>query len=158
EPGWSAPGERAELLRRFRASGWRAPARELLGAAERWQKWALYDLAPLPRWGRGPVTLVGDAAPPLLPYLAPGAAMAIEDAAVLANCLARTPGDPAGAMRAYERARLGRTARVQRTARRIGKVYHMGSAVAFLRTLALLAMGGERLISRYDWIYRWKPG
>jgi salicylate hydroxylase len=83
--------------------------------------------------------------------------MAIEDAAVLARCLARSPDEPAGAMRAYERARLKRTARTQRAARRTGRVYHMGGAEAFLRTLALLAMGGERLISRYDWIYRWAP-
>src|ERR1044071_7681918 len=58
-----------------------------LRATEQWQKWALFDCAPLPRWGKGPVTLLGDAAHPMLPYLAQGAAMAIEDAAVLAQCL-----------------------------------------------------------------------
>ena len=62
---------------------------------ERWHKWALYDLPPLRRWGDGPVTLLGDAAHPMLPFLAQGAAMAIEDAAVLADRLARDPDDPA---------------------------------------------------------------
>jgi salicylate hydroxylase len=156
EPGWSAQGKPAELLAHFPARMWQAPAREMLGAAQHWQKWALYDCAPLAHWGRGPVTLLGDAAHPMLPYLAQGAAMAIEDAAVLGLCLARAPHDPAGAMRSYERARLARTARTQRAARRNGTVYHMGGAAASLRTLALLAMGGQRLISRYDWLYGWK--
>jgi salicylate hydroxylase len=93
----------------------------------------------------------------MLPYLAQGAAMAIEDAAVLARRLGQSPDDPARAMRLYERHRHRRTARAQRAARRNGAVYHMGGAEAFLRTLALLAMGGRRIIGRYDWLYRWKP-
>jgi salicylate hydroxylase len=83
--------------------------------------------------------------------------MAIEDAAILANELARTPDQAASAMRRYEAARQRRTARVQRTARRNGVIYHMGGAEAFLRGVAIAAMGGERIISRYDWLYRWKP-
>jgi 2-polyprenyl-6-methoxyphenol hydroxylase-like FAD-dependent oxidoreductase len=156
EPGWSVPGRRDEVLARYRAGMWPALARAMLAAPERWQKWALYDRAPLSRWGKGPVTLLGDAAHPMLPYLAQGAAMAIEDAAVLAANLAATPGDLAGAMRRYERARRGRTARVQRAARRNGIAYHMGGAGAFLCTLALMAMGGNRLLRRYDWLYGWK--
>jgi salicylate hydroxylase len=135
---------------------WQAPARELIGAAAQWRKWALYDCAPLKRWGSGPVTLLGDAAHPMLPYLAQGAAMAIEDAAVLAQCLARTPDDTPGALRRYEDQRLDRTRRAQRAARRNGMVYHMGGAEAFLRTLALLAMRGSGLLRHYDWLYRWK--
>jgi salicylate hydroxylase len=92
----------------------------------------------------------------MLPYLAQGAAMAIEDAAVIAECLARTPDDPAGAARAYETKRRRRTARTQRAARRNGTVYHMGGAETALRVLALLTMGGDKLIRRYDWLYGWK--
>ena len=102
------------------------------------------------------MTLLGDAAHPMLPYLAQGAAMAIEDAAVLAQRLAEMPDDPAGAMRLYERQRQRRTARTQRAARRNGAIYHMGGPAAFLRTLALAAMGGERLLTGYDWLYGWK--
>jgi salicylate hydroxylase len=92
----------------------------------------------------------------MLPYLAQGAAMAIEDAAVLAQRLADMPDDPAGAMRLYEQQRQWRTARTQRAARRNGAVYHMGGPAAFLRTLALSAMGRERLLTGYDWLYGWK--
>jgi salicylate hydroxylase len=157
EPGWSAPGERAEILARFPAGMWPAAVRTILAAPQHWHKWALYDRAPLAHWGKGPVTLLGDAAHPMLPYLAQGAAMAIEDAAVLAHRLASTPEAPDRAMRLYERQRRSRTARAQRAARRNGTVYHMGGAEAFLRTLALLAMGGKRLLSRYDWLYGWQP-
>ena len=157
EPGWTAPGWRDEVLTRYPAQEWPAPARALLGTPQQWQKWALYDRTPLAHWGRGPVTLLGDAAHPMLPYLAQGAAMAIEDAAVLAQRLAEAPDDPAAAMRRYERQRLSRTARAQRAARRNGTIYHMGGAQALLRTVALLAMGGH-LVRRYDWLYGWKPG
>jgi salicylate hydroxylase len=157
EGGWSAPGERDDLLARYPAGLWPAPARAVLAAPQRWQKWALYDRTPLADWGRGPVTLLGDAAHPMLPYLAQGAAMAIEDAAVLARRLAETPDDPAGALRRYERQRHARTARAQRSARRNGAVYHMGGAQALLRTLVLMAMGGKRLLRSYDWLYGWTP-
>ena len=157
ERGWNAPGERDEVLARYPTGMWPPSARAILGAPQHWHKWALYDRPPLARWGKGPVTLLGDAAHPMLPYLAQGAAMAIEDAAVLAQRLAVTPDDPDGAMRRYERLRRKRTARAQRAARRNGKVYHMGGAEAFLRTIALLAMGGQRLLARYDWLYGWKP-
>jgi salicylate hydroxylase len=156
EPGWSAPGARSEILARFPADAWQTTARELIGAADKWQKWALYDCAPLARWGKGPVTLLGDAAHPMLPYLAQGAAMAIEDAAVLAQCLALSPDDAPAALRAYEDERRQRTARTQRASRRNGTVYHMGGAAAFLRTLALMAMRDSGLLRRYDWLYRWK--
>jgi len=158
ESGWSEPGDRAELLARYPAGMWPALARAALAAPRQWQKWALFDRQPLAHWGKGPVTLVGDAAHPMLPYLAQGAAMAIEDAAVLGLRLANAPDDLALAMRRYERQRRGRTTRAQRAARRNGTVYHMGGAEAFLRNLALIAMGGgSRLLSRYNWLYGWKP-
>ncbi len=157
ETGWSAPGEGAELLARFRPRAWRGPPREILGAARQWSKWALYDLPPLRHWGDGPVTLVGDAGHPMLPYLAQGAAMAIEDAATLGRCMAQAPDDPAAAMRRYERERRARTARTQRAARRNGTVYHMTGVAGLLRSLALATLGGERLISRYDWLYGYVP-
>jgi salicylate hydroxylase len=157
EPGWSAPGERTDILARYSAPMWSASPRAILAAPQQWQKWALYDRAPLARWGKGAVTLLGDAAHPMLPYLAQGAAMAIEDAAVLAQRLADTRSDPAAAMRRYERQRRARTARAQRAARRNGIVYQLGGPGAFLRTLALSAIGSERLLARYDWLYGWTP-
>jgi salicylate hydroxylase len=157
-PGWSAPAEREEVLRRFAERAWAAPARELLATPERWLKWALADRPPIRQWGRGPATLLGDAAHPMLPFLAQGAAMAIEDAAVLADCMAKLPGDPAAAMRTYERQRRRRTRAAQRQSRANGRVYQYGGPVGFVRNLALAVMGGKRLLRRYDWIYAFVVG
>jgi salicylate hydroxylase len=165
EAGWNAPGERAEILARYGAETWPPAARTVLAAAPQWHKWALYDRPPIGEaraaagtaWGHGAVTLLGDAAHPMLPYLAQGAAMAIEDAWVLARALAERRDDAPAALRGYERERHGRTARVQHAAHRTGTVYHLGGGAALLRRLVLAAMGGQRLIARYDWIYGWTP-
>ena len=157
ETGWSAAGDRDEILARYPAGIWHGAPRDLIAAAPSWQKWALYDCSPLKQWGKGPVTLLGDAAHPMLPYLAQGAAMAIEDAAVLAQCLAQSPDNATAALRSYEGKRQKRTARAQRAARRNGTVYHMGGAEAFLRGIALVAMRGTGLLRQYGWLYRWQP-
>jgi salicylate hydroxylase len=156
--GWNNAGHRDEILRRFSRWSWAAPARAVLGAPEEWAKWTLYDRPPLRRWGNGPVTLLGDAAHPMLPFLAQGAAMAIEDGAVLAECLAAAPTDPVFAMRSYEALRRRRTAKAQRAARRHGRHYHMAGPAAVLRNLTLRFLGGEELLRRYDWLYGWPPG
>lgn len=158
EPGWSAPGSPAEILARFPAPAWRGPPRDLLAAADRWSRWGLFEAPPLASWGRGPVTLLGDAAHPILPYLAQGAAMAIEDAAVLGQCLGQAGSDPVPALRLYEKRRRARTTRTQREAHRAGDIYHMTGMAGLMRSLALAAMGGERLIRRHDWLYGWAPG
>ena len=156
-PGWSEPGERDEIIARFATWRWAKLARELIAAPERWHKWALYDLPPLKSWGDGPVTLIGDAAHPMLPFLAQGAAMAIEDAAVLAASMARTPDDVAGAMRRYENERRRRVRKAQRGARRNSGVYRLSAAEAVLRNLTLRAIGGKMLLRSYDWLYDWRP-
>jgi salicylate hydroxylase len=156
QQGWSAAGEADALLARYSPWHWAEPARALLALPERWLKWALFDLAPIRGWGDGPVTLLGDAAHPMLPFLAQGAAMAIEDAAVLADNLARRPDDPAAGMRRYERARRRRTARVQRAARRNGRIYHVTAGEAVMRNLMLRLASGKMLLRRYDWLYDWR--
>ena len=154
---WNTRAGRDEVLERFPAPAWAAAARRLLAAPEHWQKWALYDRAPSTTWGYGPVTLLGDAAHPMLPFLAQGASMAIEDAAVLAHELARLPGDRNAALRHYETARRARTARIQRASRRANLHFHLQGPAAFARDTLLRALGGKRLLTRYDWIYRWRP-
>jgi salicylate hydroxylase len=156
-PGWSEPASRADLLRRISKSDWAPQALSLISTPESWLKWALYDLKPIPRWSQGPVALLGDAAHPMLPYLAQGAAMAIEDAAVVAQCLARTPDDPTAALQAYWAARHARAHKVQRLAARNGARYHLSGVRAMVRNLAMHALGGARLLHHYDWLYDWRP-
>jgi salicylate hydroxylase len=156
-PGWSAAGDRAEILRHYARFTWHEKARAIVALPEEWLKWALYERRkPFPG-GDGPVTLVGDAAHPMLPFLAQGAGMAIEDAAVLADCLARDLEHPADALRAYERARLKRTARAQQMSRKQGRIYGMSGPEALARNIAMRLLGNERLLARQDWLYSWKP-
>jgi salicylate hydroxylase len=82
--------------------------------------------------------------------------MAIEDAAVLAGALAATPDNAPAALRRYEQARAARTARVWRAARRNDTVYHLPWPASVARDLAMAAMGNDRLLAHYDWIYEWK--
>ena len=105
--GWSTPGSREELLALY--DGWHPDATGMMAIAppEHLIKWALFDRPPLDRWTEGAVALLGDAAHPMLPFLGLGAAMAIEDAMVLARVLAESP-DPAGLAR-YAALRQPRT-------------------------------------------------
>jgi salicylate hydroxylase len=156
EPGWSGPADRAALLARMRGA---APAlTAVLEAGEVWHKWALFDPQPLAAWSRGPVTLLGDAAHPILPFLAQGGVMALEDGLTLARELAASPDDPATACQRYERARRKRTARVQAASRRNGQIYHLAGAAAIARDLALGALPGRTVMSQLDWLYGWRPG
>ncbi|MGB7259163.1 MAG: FAD-dependent monooxygenase, partial [Pseudolabrys sp.] len=131
----------------------------LLGAVRRCFKWGLFDRDPLPRWGRGRVTLLGDAAHPMLPFLSQGAAAGIEDGYVLARELARRPNDVDAALSAYEAERRPRTARIQLAARAQGEVFHLRSPWARLkRFLRLDKLGKSKadLLSK-DWIYEYDP-
>jgi salicylate hydroxylase len=152
--GWTNAGARDEILPIFHK--WAVPARNLVAAAENWKTWTLYDRPRLRRWGDGPVTMIGDAAHPMLPFLAQGAAMAIEDAAVLADCLAKSPDDPAPAMRRYESLRNDRTTRAQKAAARNGTRYQASGVEAAVRNTTLRMMGGAGLLKRYDWLYGWR--
>ena len=155
--GWSAPGDRAEILRHFARWSWADEARDLVAAPQQWLKWALYDRPGPFRGGMGAVTLIGDAAHPALPFLAQGSCLAIEDAAVLADMLGTYLDEPADALRAYEGARWHRTMRAQSLSRRQGRIYGLNGPEALVRNLAMRALGGEKLRARYDWLYDWWP-
>lgn len=104
---WTAEGEVADLAREF--DGWDERVLALIGAATDTKRWALYDREPLAQWVDGRLALLGDAAHPMLPFFAQGAAQAIEDAAVLAGCLrAATPQTVVAALRRYEALRRPR--------------------------------------------------
>ncbi|MFZ1149184.1 MAG: FAD-dependent monooxygenase [Xanthobacteraceae bacterium] len=155
--GWSEPASRIDLLARLSSRRWAPQAHSVFRAPDAWLKWALYESEPLTSFAQGGAALVGDAAHAMLPFLAQGAAMAIEDAAVAAQCLARMPDDPAAAWESYSAIRRGRTRKVQRLAARNGKRYHRAGAAAMLRNTAMRFLGGERLLRNYDWLYDWRP-
>jgi len=156
-PGWSEPAGRADLIPRLAAAGWAPQPLTLVNLPEAWLKWALFERRPLWRWSRGRVALLGDAAHPVLPYLAQGAALAIEDAAVVAQCLAQMPQDAAAALKTYAAIRRARAWRVQRAAARNGARYHRSGTPRLLRDAAMRTMGGARLLAHYDWLYDWRP-
>jgi 2-polyprenyl-6-methoxyphenol hydroxylase-like FAD-dependent oxidoreductase len=149
--GWNQSGNAATLLASF--ARWSNDSKSLLQQVKAWRGWSLYRLAGLKFWTAGPVTLLGDAAHPVLPYLAQGAGLAIEDAAALAACLAAEPSDPASAFRRYERLRRPRAARVQRAARRVGMLYHLGAPLAEARNLILARRNEATALRRFDWLY-----
>jgi len=155
--GWSEPASRIDLLARLSSRRWAPQAHSVFRAPDAWLKWALYESEPLASFAHGAAALLGDAAHAMLPFLAQGAAMAIEDAAVAAQCLARMPDDPAAAWESYSAIRRGRTRKVQRLAARNGKRYHRAGAAAMLRNTAMRFLGGERLLRNYDWLYDWRP-
>ncbi|QCI62837.1 FAD-dependent monooxygenase [Phreatobacter stygius] len=152
--GWSGTGDRLALIARFR--GWTSQAQALVAAPQAWTTWSLADRAPWFGQGQGPLTLLGDAAHPMLPFLAQGGAMAIEDAAVLAKALAARPDDLDGGFRAYEQARARRVAAVQRGARANGRIYHLEGPMGWARDTAMRVLGGRQLVAGYDWIYRFR--
>lgn len=150
--GWSTPGDSAALEARF--ADWADPARNLLAAASIWRKWPLFDRDPIQTWSTGRVALLGDAAHPMLPFLAQGAAQAIEDAGALGQALSGCASDGVAAgLAAYQAARRGRAARVQLESRRQAFIYHLSGVAALARNAAFRALGGERMLARYDWLY-----
>lgn len=148
--GWNHPGDPAAIG--FAVKEWAPDVGALVATAPDWRGWPLFDRPPTPEWAAGPVALLGDAAHPMAPYLAQGAAQSIEDAAALGVALAGR-ADAAEALRAYSAARASRAARVQTEARRQQSTYHMRGLSAFARNLVIRAMGAERLARRYDWLY-----
>jgi salicylate hydroxylase len=152
DEGWSGtaePGRLPSVVDR-----WAAMPRQIIGGAKKFGRWALADRAPLGSWGKGRVTLLGDAAHPMLPFLAQGTGAALEDAVALGRHL-KHRGNVADALRAYEDERAPRTARLQRTARFTGRIYHASGMVRWARDLKL-RWDAERIIDRHAWIYRYR--
>jgi salicylate hydroxylase len=134
-------------------ASWTETPQYLIAAAKKFRRFAQYDRPPLEHWGKGRVTLLGDAAHPMLPFLAQGAACAIEDALALARHLQGVE-EVAPALRAYEAERTPRARRMQETARATGRIYHLGGLPRFARNFFLRRIGGTSLIERQAWIYR----
>jgi len=143
---WIAECGHQEVLERY--AGWHESLLRLFAAADTWYKWALYDRDPIPQWTRGRVTVLGDAAHPMLPYLGQGACQAIEDGAVLATALSAEASDPVTGLARYERTRRPRASRVVLTSRERGLSNHLTSRWATWRRDLLIAW--RRRVNRRD--------
>ncbi|HUR43369.1 MAG TPA: FAD-dependent monooxygenase [Aestuariivirga sp.] len=154
EDGWGEPAGKAEVLNGLADAA--DPLAELLAGVPTWLKWAASDRLPVDQWSSGNIALIGDAAHASLPYIAQGAAMALEDACVLAKCLREEPGVKT-TLAKYASQRQPRTARIQAEARRLGNLYHARGLNALARNTALHWLGAEHALERNRWIYEWKP-
>lgn len=151
---WDVAGDPADLRRVF--ADWPEPARRLLALPRSWRKWALCAAPDGTAWTAGRVALAGDAVHGMLPFVAQGGAMAIEDAAVLARHLAAGGASVPDRLAAYAAERRPRVRRVVATARRNATVYHLGGLAARARNLALRGLGPAGLAARMDWIWGWR--
>lgn len=151
---WTERGTNEEALADF--AGWHPSINRILSEATELYRWALFDRAPLAKWVDGRVALLGDAAHPMLPFMAQGAAMAVEDGFVLADELTKAD-DINGGLHAYQRRRLKRTAAVQAGSRANAKTFHKRGAPAQFATYGPMWLAGKiapaAIHARQDWLY-----
>lgn len=148
---WSAPMPRETVarlgLRHHGSIG------DVIGAILSWTRWPLVTRLSLAHWSKGRMALLGDAAHPVLPFLAQGAVMALEDAVTLADCMAAPGVAIDDALADYQSKRIARCARVANAAARNGRIYHLGGPAAAIRDTVLRAAPGARVMGSYDWLY-----
>lgn len=118
----------------------------------------MYDRVPIDNWTVGRVTLLGDAAHPMLQYLAQGACQAIEDAHSLARYMAKHGGDAVEAFASYQQERLPRTAQIQRLARAWGKTWHTTDPIITALRDRVFARSSAEHYRDLDWLYRTMGG
>ncbi|MDX2308858.1 MAG: FAD-dependent monooxygenase [Hyphomicrobium sp.] len=128
----------------------------LIRSAEQWKRWSLFQASPTQRLAKGRIALVGDAGHPVLPFLAQGAVLALEDAFVLASELMKMRDDLAQALASFERLRLDRVRRVAQASARNGWIYHLSGPLGMARDATLRLSSPEALMSSYDWLYGWR--
>lgn len=131
-------------------------ARQLIDLPRSWKRWATADRDPIANWSRGLVTLLGDAAHPMLQYLAQGACMAMEDAVTLGEALRACGGDFERAFVLYQRSRVARTARVVLSAREMGRIYHAKGVERLVRNGLWEGRTPERFYDAVEWLYAWR--
>ena len=151
DEGWNSFGDPAELTDRFANAC--PQVKELLAKIETWKMWVLCDREPVKNWTDRRVTLLGDAAHPMLQYLAQGAGQAIEDAVVLREALRSTRGDIQKAFQKYQQARYLRTGRVQLTARLYGDIYHASGVQRELRNQMFQSGTESAGFAGLKWMY-----
>jgi 2-polyprenyl-6-methoxyphenol hydroxylase-like FAD-dependent oxidoreductase len=131
QESWLAEGRAEDALAEY--ADWHPAIRAIIGATPRVLRQALYDREPLAEWGVGRVVLLGDAAHPMMPFYAQGAGQSIEDAYILAGCVALWPDEPVAALQQYARLRQPRTAWIQQLSRREEELYHLANPAEIAR-------------------------
>ncbi|HSN33356.1 MAG TPA: 3-hydroxybenzoate 6-monooxygenase [Ideonella sp.] len=155
QESWSiTEGSRAEVQSYFTEICPRA--RQLIDLPKSWRRWATADREPIGRWSFGRATLLGDAAHPMLQYMAQGACMALEDAVTLGEALRESGGDFERAFARYERARVARTARVVLSSREMGRIYHARGVERLVRNDLWKGRPPERFYDALEWLYGWR--
>jgi salicylate hydroxylase len=147
-------GSREEVMSYFGGIGPRP--RRLLDLPRSWKRWATADREPIGRWSFGRATLLGDAAHPMMQYLAQGACMALEDAVTLGEALAAEGGGIEAGFGRYERARVARTARVVLWTREMGRIYHAKGVERLVRNDLWRGRTPERYYDAVEWLYGWR--
>lgn len=151
---WSVrEGSREEVQSYF--EGICPKARQLIDLPKDWKRWATADREPIGQWVFGRAVLLGDAAHPMLQYLAQGACMALEDAVTLGEALAVTGDDVGRAFELYQRSRVARTARVVLSAREMGRIYHAKGVERLVRNDLWKGRSPERFYDAMEWLYGW---
>jgi 3-hydroxybenzoate 6-monooxygenase len=149
----SMDGDPAEVQRYFRATC--EETQQILRIPKAWKRYSTADRDPIERWTFGRATLLGDAAHPMVQYLAQGACMACEDAVTLALALRREGGEWGRALALYERSRVARTARVVLSAREMGRIYHAKGVERLVRNEMWQGRPQERFYDALEWLYGW---
>jgi len=153
-------GSKAEVLSYF--DGVHARPRQLLDRPTSWRRWSTADRDPVANWSEGHATLLGDAAHPMMQYLAQGACMALEDAVTLGAAVQacrRDDGrfDLPTAFRLYASARVARTARVVLSVREMGRLYHAKGVERRVRNSLWVGRTPDRFYDAVEWLYAWRP-
>lgn len=152
---WREEGDVAEVARDF--AGWAEPVQRVIEAGSTCHRWALFERTPMRRWSSGPITLLGDACHAMLPFQAQGAAMAIEDAWALADCVASSRWNVDEALGQYQRRRQARTEKVARSARSNRNVFHRRRRSSQFLTYGPMWLADRVAPSivhgRQDWLY-----
>jgi len=154
-------GSKDEVLSYF--EGIHARPRQLLDRPTSWRRWSTADRDPTDRWSDGNLTLLGDAAHPMMQYLAQGACTALEDAVTLAAAAQRLRSEDGTlpwpeVFRLYESARVARAARVVLSVREMGRIYHACGVERLVRNTLWAGRTPDRFYDSLEWLYAWKPG
>jgi salicylate hydroxylase len=152
DESWTVKSPWAKLKADF--APWHPNVQLLIDAMDKDQcyRWAMYNRPPITGWSTARATLLGDAAHPTLPFMAQGAALAIEDGAILARALEQAPSTSA-ALDLYQRSRYERTARVQRGSNELGKLYHLRTEQELREGFATRDLSKER----GSWVFSYDP-